>query len=342
MLGMLLNNVTFETPWVLALIPLSFLVLFIVLRRPMEKTKTVRTPWLGYFDAGITGNFKVFLRFISHVALCLGWCLWLIALARPQKVEEITPQSVQGVDILFVLDTSSSMNIEDLQPNRLSASVKTVEEFVKKRVSDRMGIVVFGGESFTLCPLTLDQNIILQSLQRIQADMTKVEGTAIGTGLATGIARIRDSKAKSKVIILLTDGENNQGNIDPLTSAELAAGFGIKVYTIGIGREGIVNFPVFVQDIFGRTVKKTQQMQNSVDFSLLETISEKTKAKSFRATDNAVLESVFRDIDSLERTEIEGLKYKKTTEYFMLPLQWGTLMIGVSLLLLLTVLRIFP
>jgi Ca-activated chloride channel family protein len=238
----------------------------------------------------------------------------------------------------MAIDVSASMLAKDLKPNRLDALKNVAEEFIKNRISDRIGLVEYAGESYTKTPLTTDKSVTLRSLKDIKYNNIIEGGTAIGMGLATSVNRIKDSKAKSKVIILLTDGVNNAGFIDPMTAAELATEFQIKIYSIGLGTNGLALSPVGIDS---RGKFNYANVQVEIDEKLLTQISEMTGGKYFRATDNDRLKEIYSDIDKLEKTEIEEFKYYSVDEkyrYFLLP---AIILIAFEMIMKLTILRSF-
>ena len=265
--------------------------------------------------------------------------LIITALARPQVIDTSTRvKTNSGVDIIMAIDVSASMLAKDLKPNRLDALKNVADEFIKNRVTDRIGLVEYAGESYTKTPLTTDKSITLRSLREIKYNNIIEGGTAIGMGLATSVNRIKDSKAKSKVIILLTDGVNNAGFIDPITAAELAKEFQIKIYSIGLGTNGLALSPVGID---ARGKFNYANIQVEIDEKLLTQISEMTGGKYFRATDNEGLKEIYSDIDKLEKTEIEEFKYYSVDEkfrYFLVP---AILLIVFELIMKLTILRSF-
>ena len=280
-------------------------------------------------------NLKFFLRFLR----VLSFVLVIISLARPQIIDEsIRIKKNSGIDIMIAIDVSASMLAKDLKPNRLQALKNVAEEFIKNRPSDRIGLVEYAGESYTKTPLTLDKNIILRSLSEIKYNNIIEGGTAIGMGLATCVNRIKDSKSISKVIILLTDGVNNAGFIDPVTAAELAKEFNIKIYSIGLGTNGLALSPIGIDD---RGKFNYANVKVEIDEELLTQISEMTGGKYFRATNNSRLKEIYDDINKLEKTDIEEFKYFSVSEkyrYFLLP---AILLIGFDLIIRLTILRSF-
>ena len=286
-------------------------------------------------SSNIYSKLKVSLRYLRIISLVLI----ITALARPQVIDTSTRvKTNSGVDIIMAIDVSASMLAKDLKPNRLDALKNVADEFIKNRVTDRIGLVEYAGESYTKTPLTTDKSITLRSLREIKYNNIIEGGTAIGMGLATSVNRIKDSKAKSKVIILLTDGVNNAGFIDPITAAELAKEFQIKIYSIGLGTNGLALSPVGID---ARGKFNYANIQVEIDEKLLTQISEMTGGKYFRATDNERLKEIYSDIDKLEKTEIEEFKYYSVDEkfrYFLVP---AILLIVFELIMKLTILRSF-
>ncbi|MBL7766963.1 MAG: VWA domain-containing protein [Chitinophagaceae bacterium] len=253
----------------------------------------------------------------------------IIAIARPQNSHVNETVNSEGIDIVMSLDISGSMLAEDFSPNRIEAAKKVAKEFISNRPTDRIGLVIFSGESFTQCPLTTDQNILQLQLKNIRSGLLE-DGTAIGMGLATAVERLRYSKAKSRIIILLTDGVNNAGLIDPITALEIAKAYKIRVYTIGVGTQGSAPYPV--QDQYGHT--SMQQMPVQIDEPLMQKISRETGGKYYRATNNNTLGSVYKEIDRLEKTRIEISSFKHYAELF-----FPYAMIGLFFLFLELILR---
>ena len=286
-------------------------------------------------SSNIYSILKASLRYLRMISLVLI----ITALARPQIIDTSTRvKTNSGVDIIMAIDVSASMLAKDLKPNRLDALKNVADEFIKNRVTDRIGLVEYAGESYTKTPLTTDKSITLRSLREIKYNNIIEGGTAIGMGLATSVNRIKDSKAKSKVIILLTDGVNNAGFIDPITAAELAKEFQIKIYSIGLGTNGLALSPVGID---ARGKFNYANVQVEIDEKLLTQISEMTGGKYFRATDNERLKEIYSDIDKLEKTEIEEFKYYSVDEkfrYFLVP---AILLIVFELIMKLTILRSF-
>lgn len=237
--------------------------------------------------------------------------LLIIALARPQTTMSREKVSTQGIDIVLAIDISSSMLARDFSPNRLKAATQVAKEFIEGRPNDRIGLVVFAGESFTQCPITTDHNVLFEALEGLESGLIE-DGTAIGMGLATSADRLKDSESKSKVVILLTDGENNEGVIDPKTAAEIAASLDIRVYTIGVGTEGMAPYPM--KNRSGRV--RLQNVKVTIDEELLKYIAELTGVGYYRATDDGKLKEIFSEIDRLEKNRIEIASFKRYTEEF--------------------------
>ena len=262
-------------------------------------------------------TFRYYLRHIPFVLRCAALSLIVIAIARPQSAEHYTNTTTEGIDIVLAVDVSTSMLAKDFIPDRLSVAKEVASEFISNRTGDRIGIVVFAGESFTQSPLTTDQSSLQTMLGRITSGVIE-DGTAIGNGLATSINRLRESDSKSKVVILLTDGVNNRGEISPLTAAKIAKDMGIKVYTIGIGKHGTAPYPVF--DERGREVDVVN-MKVEIDEKMLKNIASQTGGEYFRATDKKTLEAIYLQINSLEKRRVE-VEYRTTlhVEYLVFVL----------------------
>jgi Ca-activated chloride channel family protein len=269
------------------------------------------------------------MRPVLLVLRILAYAALVTALARPQTSNTSENIDSEGIDIVLSIDISGSMLAEDLQPNRLEAAKKVAVDFVNKRISDRIGLVIFSGESFTQCPITTDHAVLENQIMQVKSGMLQ-DGTAIGMGLATAVDRLRSSKAKSKVIILLTDGVNNTGLVDPITALEIAKAFKIRVYTIGIGTYGKAPFPMTMPD--GSIQMQMQDVQ--IDEPLMKKISSETGGKYFRATNTVALQRIYNEIDKLEKTKVEITSYKRYAEHFF-PLA----MLALACLLLEVVLR---
>ena len=287
-----------------------------------------------YSDIRLLKNVKPSLKQRLRPALfvlrLLAVTLIILALARPQsshKEEEIT---TEGIDIVLTMDVSTSMLAEDFRPkNRIEAAKMVAKEFIEGRKNDRIGLVVFAGESFTQCPLTLDYGVLYHILDNMKVADREWDGTAIGMGLATAINRLKDSKAKSKVIILLTDGRNNRGQIDPITAARMAKAMGIRVYTIGTGTHGTAMYPVD-DPIWGR---RYVPMRVDIDEDLLKQVASITGGKYFRATDTEKLRQIYKEIGEMEKTKIEVKEYTRYEEFFVYFLSFGVLLLVIELVL---------
>ena len=297
----------FEYPRLLALLALPLLLVLHYLylelrgRRPHMRVSTA-APWL----AGGRSILSV-LRHLPFVLRIAALSLIIIALARPRSSSQMEKIDSEGIDIVFAMDVSTSMLARDFKPDRISAAKDIAIEFIAQRPSDRMGIAVFAGESYTQCPLTTDRATLINLMKEVQTDLIE-DGTAIGNGLATAVARMMDSDAKSRVVILLTDGVNNSGEIAPLTAAEIAKTYGVRVYTIGVGANGTAPYPVMTP--WG---VELQKMKVEIDEELLKSISETTGGRYFRATDNTKLAEIYSEINKMEkaRTTIDSFPVYK-------------------------------
>ena len=318
----------------LAVIP--FVILWYYLNRNKLNNSIKFSDSSAFENSGnFYSNFKLLLKVFRLISLALI----IIALARPQIIDTSTRvKTNSGIDIIMAIDVSASMLAKDLKPNRLDALKNVADEFIKNRVSDRIGLVEYAGESYTKTPLTTDKSIILKSLGEIKYNNIIEGGTAIGMGLATSVNRIKDSKSKSKVIILLTDGVNNAGFIDPLTAAELAKEYDIKIYSIGLGTNGLALSPVGIN---ARGKLNYANIQVEIDEELLTQISEMSGGKYFRATDNSKLKEIYDEIDKLEKTEIEEFKYYSVDEKFRVFLIPAIILIVFELLMKFTILKSF-
>ena len=279
------------------------------------------------------------LKPILYILRISSLILIIVALARPQIIDVSTKvKNNQGIDIVMAIDVSASMLAKDLKPNRLEALKNVASNFILDRLNDRIGLVEYAGESYTKTPITSDKNIIIKSLNEIKYNTIIEGGTAIGMGLATSVNRIKDSKAKSKIIILLTDGVNNSGFIDPNTAAELAIEYGIKIYTIGIGTNGMALSPVGV-DSNGKFSYANIQVE--IDENLLMEIADMTGGKYFRATNNEKLEEIYNEINKLEKSDIEEIKYYNHQEKYRLYILLAVFFLTIELILKYTLFRSF-
>jgi len=258
-------------------------------------------------------NLWAYLKHLLFVLQIAAFALIIIAIARP-RTTDISEMQIgnEGIDIVLAIDISGSMLAEDFKPNRLSASKEVALEFIEGRKNDRFSLVVYSGESFTQCPLTADHNIVKNVMKDVEVGIIENQSTAIGMGLATAVSRLKDSKAKSKVVILLTDGINNSGFIDPITAAEIAKKFSIKTYTIGVGTMGEAPYPF--KDRAGRTVY--QNVPVKIDEALLKKVSQMTNGKYFRANSKKKLSAIYQEIDEMEKTKLEELTFQQFEEKF--------------------------
>lgn len=307
-----MNGIRFAEPLFLYLLVIVPVLIAFYFLKQQKASASLRMPGIDQF--GKTGKtFRHYLRHILFAARMLAITLLLVVLARPQKTDRFQDVSTEGIDIVLAQDISGSMLARDFRPDRLEASKNIATEFISGRPYDRIGLVVFSGESFTQCPLTTDHAVLINLLREIQSGMIE-DGTAIGMGLATAVNRIKDSNAKSKVIILLTDGVNNRGEIAPVTAAGIAKTFGIRVYTIGVGTQGMAPYPV--QTPYGI---QYQDMPVEIDEAILQEIAQTTGGKYFRATDNDRLIQVYREIDKLEKSKIDVKQFSRKEEKYFIP-----------------------
>lgn len=317
------SNFEFTNPeflWGLIIIPLLAAWLYISKNRNQAKLSIATTQ-----SFKTSSVFTVIYQFLWVLKL-LAFAVLIVALARPRNVSVTTKNKKnKGIDIVMATDVSGSMLARDLKPNRLEALKKVAEKFVDKRPNDRIGVVLYAGESYTKTPITSDKSIVKRTIRSIEYGEIE-DGTAIGMGLGAAVNRLKESKAKSKVIILLTDGVNTAGSIDPKLATELAKGIGVKVYTIGIGTNGMAEMP-YARDYNGKLLYKPMEVE--IDEKLLKQIAQETGGEYFRATSNSKLKGIYDEIDKLEKTEIEEFKYYKYEEKFR---PWVLLAGGLLLL----------
>ena len=327
-----MNGITFADPNLLFLLALVPVIITFYLLKQQKATASLRMPGLSPFDAS-QRTFRHYLRHILFAFRVLAIILLIIVLARPQATNRFQSVSTEGIDIIIALDVSSSMLARDFTPDRLQASKNIATEFISGRTSDRMGLVIYSGVSFTLCPLTTDHATLINLLREVECGMIE-DGTAIGNGLATAINRLKDSDAKSKVIILLTDGVNNRGDISPTTAADLAKTFDIRVYTVGVGTTGVANYPVQTPSGI-----RFQPVEVDIDEDILRTIADKTGGRYFRATDNDKLAEVYREIDQLEKSIIDEIQFSRREEKYLLPALFAMMLIFIEFLTRQTILK---
>lgn len=319
---MILDNYTFANPAYLYLLLLLIPMVAWYIWRNKKQKPTLRVSTLGAF-AQPYDKLKVWLRHILPLLRITTIASVIIIIARPQSTNNWEKQTTEGIDIVMAVDISSSMLARDLKPDRLEAAKDVAMKFINGRSNDRIGLVIFSGEAFTQCPLTTDHATLLNLFKDVQSGIIE-DGTAIGLGLATGINRLRDSDAISKVIILLTDGVSNMGEIDPITAAELAKTFGIRVYTIGVGSRGMAPYPV--QTPFG---VQYQQMEVEIDEATLQEMANLTDGQYFRATSNSALQDIYEKIDQMEKTRIDTKSFSKKQEEYV----WFAIVAAIALLL---------
>jgi Ca-activated chloride channel family protein len=306
--------------WLLLLLPL--IILWYIIKNNKQTAELKISSLKGF---KVTNSWLPKLKHALFVLRLLALVLLITALARPQTVDVSSKtKTTRGIDIVMAIDVSGSMRAEDLRPNRLEALKRVASEFILERPNDRIGLVEYAGESYTKTPITSDKAIVLRSLKEINFNTLLEDGTAIGTGLGTAVNRLKDSKAKGKVIILLTDGVNNSGFIDPKIASELAAEYDIKVYTIGLGTNGMAMYPAMTRN---GTVQRIR-VQVEIDEELLKEIAKVTGGKYFRATNNSKLAEIYDEINKLEKTEIEEFKfYNYEEKYRFLVLMAGLLLL---------------
>ena len=313
-----------------ALLVLHYIYLEKAGRRPHLRVSTA-VPWKKHGR-----SFMTFFRHVPFALRTFALVMVVIAIARPRSSEELSKVDTEGIDIVLAMDVSTSMLARDLTPDRISASKDIAIEFISQRPSDRMGIVVFAGESFTQCPLTTDRATLINLMKEVQTDLIE-DGTAIGNGLATAVARLKDSDARSRVVILLTDGVNNSGEVSPQTAAEIAKTYGVRVYTIGVGKEGMAPYPVMTP--WGVQV---QNMKVEIDEKLLKEVAESTGGRYFRATDNTKLAEIYSEINKMEKAKTTVDSFPVYKELFGSFAVWALLALLLELLLNWFVIRRLP
>jgi len=334
-----MNQITFKNPeffyLFLLLVPM---IVWYIFRQKKAGASIQFSSTMGF--ARIPKSWKYYFRHILFVIQMAVMSLLIVVMARPQSSNNWQNVTTEGIDIVIALDISGSMLARDFQPDRLEAAKNVATEFISGRPTDKIGLVIFSGESFTQCPLTTDHAVLINLFNGIESGMIE-DGTAIGNGLATAVARLKDSKAISRVVILLTDGENNRGEIAPVTAAELAKTFGIRVYTIGVGTIGTAPYPVQVQTPFG-TQTQIRDMEVKIDEETLQKIADTTGGKYFRATNNEKLKKIYEEIDKLEKSKIEVKQYSKKEEEFGPYAVLAAFLLIVGIFLKTTIFRNIP
>lgn len=322
-----------ELFWLLLIIPIA--IVWYVLKFNKQNAELKVSSLKGF---KVTNSWLPKLKHVLFALRLMAMALIITAIARPRTVDVSTKtKTTRGIDIVMAIDVSASMLAKDLLPNRLDALKNVASEFIKGRPNDRIGLVEYAGESYTKTPITSDKSIVLRSLEEVKYNTIIEGGTAIGMGLATSVNRLKDSKAKSKVIILLTDGVNNSGQIDPKIASDLAVEFGIKVYTIGLGTNGMALSPVAIRN--GKF--QYSRVQVEIDEELLQEIAEVTGGKYFRATNNKKLEDIYAEINKLEKTEVEEFKFYNYEEKFRPLILLALIFLVLEVLLRSTVFRSF-
>ncbi len=326
---------TFANPEYFYLLLFLPLMIYWYWKKQKQQLVELQVSTIKIFQS-IPRSWRQRLRHVLFLLRVLTVIFLIISLARPQSTSKGENVSTEGIDIVLVNDISGSMLAEDFRPNRIEAAKKTAIDFIDGRLTDRIALVIFSGESFTQCPLTLDHAVLKSLLSEIKSGMIE-DGTAIGMGLATAVSRLKDSKAKSKVIVLLTDGINNRGFIDPVTAAGIALEFGIRVYTIGVGTIGMAPYPV--QTPFGT---QYQNVPVEIDEKLLQQIADQTGGKYYRATDNKKLKAIYDEIDRLEKTKIEVTQFRRHKEEYYTAAMFAGIFLLLELILGQTIFRKIP
>jgi len=329
------NDISFAYPWILYLLLIIPIMVFWYLYRGRKKQTTITYSSLHLFKE-FPPTWREKFRHLPVILRMAAVALLIIALARPQTFSSGENIYAEGIDIAMVLDISGSMLAEDFKPNRLEAAKKVIDDFVQARTSDRIGLVIFAREAFTQCPLTVDYRVLRNLLKDIKSGMIE-DGTAIGNAIANGVNRLKDSEAKSKIIILLTDGVNNAGEVDPVSAAQIAKTFGIRIYAIGVGTIGEAPYPV--QTPFGI---RYQMVPVEIDENVLREIVKTTNGNYFRATNNKKLEDIYKEIDKMEKTKIEVTSYQNAKELFYGWLGGGLILLFLELGLSRTIFKKLP
>ncbi len=324
--------------WLFLIIPL---LIFWYLKRENLVSNFHRVNFSSLKSFGKNGfNFIAFFRHLNFLFFLIGLSLLILALARPhddKDVEEYKKKNIEGIDIVMAMDVSASMLAQDFKPNRLEAAKTVAIDFIKERPSDRIGLVLYEGEAYTKVPLTTDHNLLISAFDEVQTGMV-AQGTAIGTGILTAINRLETSDAKSRVIILLTDGVNNSGEVDPITAAQIAKEYGIRIYTIGVGQEGMAPYPM--PSLFGTIM---QNVPVEIDEELLTEIANITGTKYFRAKNQDELSGIYKEIDKLEKSKVRVLEFKTDPpEKFYSILVWALIFIITSKIISNTILKSIP
>ncbi|MCS7017781.1 MAG: VWA domain-containing protein [Cytophagales bacterium] len=306
--------------FVIMLLPALYILRWLIHFRNRQKLE------IAMLERDAHDDFWAWLRHIPSVLMLIALSLFMLALARPQRANEQVERTLESIDIILCIDISESMQAEDLRPNRLEAAKEVARKFVAGRTQDKIGIVVFASEAYALSPLTTDHSLLETYLKEIHFDMIPEGGTAIGSALGVATVRMKDSQAKTKIIILLSDGENTAGNIAPEDAAKLAFAEGIRIYTIGVGKEGRI--PIG-KNVFG----ETRYIENSMDESTLRKLAEIGEGQYFRAQDNSALSEIFNQIDRYEKVQVKEKRFRDVKDYYQVYLIWGIIFLLLWLLL---------
>ncbi len=331
----MLKNISFAYPYLLYLLLIIPLFVYLYIKKFKKRTPEINFPSLKIFD-GAKKTLRERLIHLPFLLKMLALAVLIVAAARPQTFSTSENVYTEGIDIVMLLDISGSMLAEDFKPNRLEAAKKVIDEFIQGRKSDKIGLVIFARESFTQCPLTIDYSVLRELLKEIKSGMLE-DGTAIGIAIANGVNRLKDSKSKSKVMILLTDGVNNAGEIDPITAAQIAKDFGIRIYTVGVGTRGKAPYPFATP--FG---KQYQMVPVEIDENTLRQIAQITGGKYFRATNNRKLKEIYNEIDKMEKTRVKVTSYKHASEKFYFFALLGFILLLLDLFAENTYLKTLP
>ena len=306
--------------YLLPLVPLFFILRWLLTLNFRKKLD------IAFFEGNARWHWSSVLRYIPDVIFGIFTALVMVALARPQRTNEIIEQTAEGIDLMLVLDTSGSMELQDFKPNRLEAAKNVALRFIRGRFQDRIGVVVFAGEAYSLAPLTTDYELLREMIKSIHFKMIANDGTAIGSALGVAVNRMRESNAKSRVCILISDGENTGGNIEPAVAAQLAHAYNIRIYTIGIGEDGRVPYDTDAQG-------RPRFVETRLDETNLREIAQAADGQFFRATTANALQEIFRRINALEKSEIKELRFRDTQDYYHIYLRWAIVFFLLWLLL---------
>ncbi len=329
-----MNEYLWESSWAFLLLPLVVGLFLFNLWFAKRRSASLQFSSLKLIKK-IPAGLRTKIAWLPLAILSLGLALVVFAAARPQLSNEKVKKFSEGIDIMLTLDISDSMMIEDMDPSsRIDAAKKVLIDFIKDRPSDRIGLVAFKGEAFSRVPMTLDHDVLIKNIKALDPINRNIrDGTAIGSALALSVGRIKDSTARSRVIILATDGENNMGMIDPESALEIAKGFNLRIYTIGLGKDGDSMLPIYGQDPFGRPVKRYQPIHSSVNDALLKKMATDTGGEYYKADSGTKLKKVFQNIDKLEKSKVETQTYVKYEEHYQKFLKLGISLIFISMFL---------